>query len=135
MSTVTLTGDDYRYRFEVDAKQRFIDSLRERFNARVTYKGRVLKWDTVVEENANRLGRFLTEKHMSLSLLDPIPKLERQDDRELRTKILALTSFQAKRLGIEKSTLHYLRKSIRIERPFRMHRSTRKKLADLGARS
>jgi len=32
-----FTGDDYRYRFEPDAKQRFLDLLRERFNAGATY--------------------------------------------------------------------------------------------------
>ena len=38
-----FTGDDYRYRFEREVKQRFLDLLRERFNSRVTYKGRSLK--------------------------------------------------------------------------------------------
>jgi len=51
-----FTGDDYRYRFEPEAKQRFLDLLRERFNARVEYNGRVLKWDTVIEQKAIELG-------------------------------------------------------------------------------
>jgi len=37
-----FTGDDYRYRFDGGAKQRFINMLRERFNAGVTYKGAAL---------------------------------------------------------------------------------------------
>lgn len=41
-----FTGDDYRFRFEAEAKQRFIDVLRERFNAGLANRGRVLKWDT-----------------------------------------------------------------------------------------
>jgi CRISPR-associated protein Cas1 len=44
-----FTGDDYRYRFEPEAKQRFIDLIRERFNAGVNHDGRVLKWDTVIQ--------------------------------------------------------------------------------------
>lgn len=54
-----FTGDDYRYQFETEAKQRFIDVLRDRFNAGVTYKGRVLKWDTVIELKAIELAVFL----------------------------------------------------------------------------
>jgi hypothetical protein len=38
-----FTGDDYRYRFQLEAKQRFLDLLRERFNAGVRYGNRVLK--------------------------------------------------------------------------------------------
>ena len=41
-------GDDYRYRFDIDAKRRFIDLLHELFNSGVEYKGRNLKWDTIV---------------------------------------------------------------------------------------
>jgi len=50
-----FTGDDYRYRFEHEAKVRFIKLLREQFNSGVKYKGRVLKWDRVIAEKVNEL--------------------------------------------------------------------------------
>jgi CRISPR-associated protein Cas1 len=123
-----FTGDDYRYHFEVDAKQRFIDLIRERFNAGVTYKGRVLKWDTVIEQKTVELGRFLTGKSSTLDVMEPAPKLERQDGRELRAKILSLTASQAKQLGIGKSTLHYLRKKSRKPNSIRIYASVRSRL-------
>lgn len=43
-----FTGDDYRYRFDPEAKQRFLELLRQRFNAGIRYNGHVLKWDTVI---------------------------------------------------------------------------------------
>ena len=61
-----FTGDDYRYRFEAEAKQRLIDVLRERLNSGVRYKGRVLKWDTVVHEKTQELARFLAGKSSKL---------------------------------------------------------------------
>ena len=125
---MTLTGDDYRYRFEVDAKQRFIDSLRERFNAGVTCKGRVLKWDAVIEQKANDFGRFLLGKSARLNLAEPLLELKRQDNRALRAKILALTASQAVKLGIGRSTLHYLRENARGQESFKIHGKTREKL-------
>ena len=104
-----FTGDDYRYRFEGEAKQRFIDLIREQFNAGVTYKGRVLKWDTVIEEKTIELGRFLGGKLSAIDFEEPAPCLGREDDAELRAKILSLTSSEAKRLGIPKQSLHDLR--------------------------
>jgi hypothetical protein len=106
-----FTGDDYRYRFELDAKHRFIQVLREQFNSGVKYKHLNLKWDTVIDQKANELGRFLTGKSSTLDFVEPAPKLERQDNRELRTKILSMTQAEAKQLDIGKSTLHYLRKN------------------------
>jgi hypothetical protein len=71
----------------------------------------MLKWDTVIEHKASELGRFLTGKSPTLDFVEPVPKLERQDDREMRAKVLGLTTSQAKHIGIGKSTFHYLRQN------------------------
>jgi CRISPR-associated protein Cas1 len=104
-----FTGDDYRYRFEPEAKQRLIDLLSERFDSAVRYKGRAFKWDTVIEQKANELGRYLAMKASALDFAEPSPKFVRHDDRELRRRILSLTQSEARELGIGKSTLHNLR--------------------------
>jgi hypothetical protein len=122
-----FTGDDYRYRFEVDAKQHFIQVLRERFNSGVRYKGQILKWDTVIEHKTNELARFLVGKSTTLDLTEPAPKLERQDNREFRAKILALSVTEARRLGIGKSTFHYLRQNLKNQ-TFKCYHKTRKKI-------
>lgn len=125
-----FTGDDYRFRFEAGAKQRFIDVLRERVNAGVTYRDRVLKWDTVIEHKTNELARFLIGKPITLDFAGTAPKLVRQDSSELRTKILALTASRARRLGIEKSTLHYLRKKANLEDSFEVYARVRSRLVE-----
>ncbi|MGA2790285.1 MAG: CRISPR-associated endonuclease Cas1 [Candidatus Bathyarchaeia archaeon] len=128
LSDFYFTGDDYRYRFEAQAKQRFIDLIRDRFNAGVTCKGRLLKWDTVIEQKTSELGRFLSGKQLALDFIEPAPKLERQDDNDLRAKILDLSAAQAGQLGISKSTLHCLRKKAAANRSFAVYSSIKKKL-------
>lgn len=117
-----FTGDDYRYRFEPEAKRRFLDLLRERFNSRVSYKRHALKWDAVVEQKAVELGRYLVGRSSDIDLSRPSPSLRRIDGRELRSRILSLSELEARRLGIGKSTLHYLRTKARNERSFRTYR-------------
>jgi CRISPR-associated protein Cas1 len=126
-----FTGDDYRYRFEPDAKGRFIEVLREQFNSGVKYKGLVLKWDTVIAHKATELGRFLTEKSSMIDFMEPAPKLERQDNSELRAKIHALTYSEARKLGIGKSTFHYLRKAARNKPAFKIYCRTHERLGAL----
>ena len=123
-----FTADDYRYRFTHEAKKRFVGALRERFNAGVNYKGRVLKWDTAIEQKASELGRFLTGKSSRLDFDEPAPSLDRQDDRGLRAKILALTASEARRAGIGKSTLHYLRRNARERAIFKLYEPLKRRL-------
>ena len=126
-----FTADDYRYRFTFEAKKRFVGALRERFNVGVSYKGQVSKWDTVIERKAAELGRFLTCKLSELDFEEPAPRLVRQDDRELKAKILSSASSEAKRLGIPKQSLHDLRVKSRSGRSFKLYAETRRKLADV----
>jgi hypothetical protein len=86
-----FTGDDYRYRLEPEARKRFLDLLRERFNSGVRYKGRVLKWDTVIEQKAVEFGRFLAGRIGRLDFSEPSPTMRRTDDVDLRKRVLSLS--------------------------------------------
>ena len=86
-----FTGDDYRYRFDVGAKARFIQLLREQFNSGVRYKARFMKWDTVVQEKAVELGRYLNSRSSKLDFEEPTPALDRVDSSGVRKAILSLT--------------------------------------------
>jgi hypothetical protein len=89
---------------------------------------RLLKWDTVIEQKTNELARFLTRKTSVLDFVEPAPKLERYDDREVRAKILALTTSDANRLGIGKSTLYHLRKNAQSYRSFKTYKPVLEKI-------
>jgi hypothetical protein len=125
-----FTGDDYRYRFEVDAKRQFIEVLRERLNSGINYKGRILKWDTVIEQKTNELGQFLVEKLRTLDFVEPTPILERADNRRVRDTILGLSQSEARKRGIGKSTLHYLRKKAVRSSTFNTYSNVRGKLVE-----
>jgi hypothetical protein len=124
-----FTGDAYRYRFEAQAKRRFLDLVKERFNAGVKYGGRVMKWDTVIERKAIELGRFLLGRSPRLDFSDPSPTL-RTSERELRSKVVGLTSSEARRHGIGKSTLHYLRRRAGDQKPFTIYEPVLARLRD-----
>jgi hypothetical protein len=64
----------------------------------------------------------------ALDFAEPSPNLERSDNRELRERINSLTLDETMKLGIGKSTLHYLRRNAGEERPFRLHAKTIEKL-------
>jgi CRISPR-associated protein Cas1 len=126
-----FTGNDYRYRFEVDAKQRFINLIRERFNAGAGCGGRVLKWDTVIETNTTRLARFLCCKASSFDLSARVPELRRTDTQAVRKRILGMSAEDARSRGIAKSTLHYLRKRAASRNSFKVREPVLAKLKEI----
>jgi hypothetical protein len=123
-----FTGDDYRYRFETEAKERFLDLVRKRFNSAVGYKGRVLKWDTVIEQKTVEPGRCLAGRPGRLDFSEPSPNLHGTDDREFRKRILSLSQSEALKLGIGKSTAHHLCKNAKADNSFRTYSPVRERL-------
>jgi CRISPR-associated protein Cas1 len=91
-----FTGDDYRYHIDVEAKRRFMNLLQEQFNAGIRCNGRVLKWDTVIEQKAKHLGRFLVVQSSIPEFDEPAPRLDREDNHGMQSKILALTPSKVK---------------------------------------
>ena len=81
-----------------------------------------LKWDTLIGLKVQEFARFLVGKAYSFDLKAPSPVLERSDTCELRDRILSLSASEARKLGIGKSTLHYLRKHALSEKSFKVYR-------------
>jgi len=127
-SSFYFTSNDYRYRFNLEAKKKFIDVLQERFNSGVVFKGQRMKWDTVIQEKTGELARYLSGRSHNLDFIEPSPTLERFDNKELRERILSLSSSEAMQLGIPKQSLHDLRTKARSEKPFKLYKETRQRL-------
>jgi CRISPR-associated protein Cas1 len=123
-----FTGDDYRYRFEPEAKERFLYLLRERFNSGVTYMKHTSKWDIVIEQKVVELSRYLLGRSARLDFREPEPTLTGIDNRELRKRMLDLSEAEARRSGIKRSTYYHLRRKIRARRLLRIYNKTKMKL-------
>jgi hypothetical protein len=123
-----FTGDDYRYRFEPEAKERFLGLLRDRFNSGVRYTGRVLKWDTLIEQKTVELCRFVVGHSVKLDFSNSSPSLRGTDNLDLRRRILSLSQPEARRLRIGKSMLYYLQRNVRTGRSLKLYGKTRQRI-------
>jgi len=125
-----FTGGDYRLRIKPPLLDRYAEPLREQFNSGVRYGGKRVTWDTLILRKCQKLARYLLGKTDRFDLVNPSPVLESRDSRVMRQKILSLSGSHAKRLGLNKSTLHYLRKRARDEKPFRIYQPVMAKLEE-----
>ena len=120
--------DDYQYRIMWEGKMRLLDRIRYTFNSGVAYKGRTLKWDTVIQEKALELTRYLTDKASSIDFTEPHPEFQRTNGKEVRERILSMSNEEARRRGITKQTMFDLRRKAESEKPFKLYRKLREKL-------
>jgi CRISPR-associated protein Cas1 len=125
-----FTGGDYRLRIKPPLLDRYAELLREQFNSGVRYDGKRVTWDTLILRKCQELARYLLGKTNGFDLANPRPVLESRDSRVVRQKILSLSGSHAGRLGLNKSTLHYLRKRARDEKPFRIYQPVMAKLEE-----
>ena len=124
---------EFQFRFKPPLLERYVAVLRERFNSvghTVVYRNDRVKWDTLIGLKVQEFTRFLVGKSDRFDLSSPAPVLERLDSRELRDKILGLSASEARRRGIGKSSLHYLRKNARDRKSFRIYNRVLEKLQD-----
>lgn len=123
-----FTAEDYRLRIKPPLLDRYAGLLREQFNADVVYSGDRLQWDTVILRKAQELARFLVGKTIRFEPVTPTPVSFREDTRAVRNMIRSLTTSEAKKKGVGKSTLHYLRKNARGTKSFKVYGKVRRKL-------
>jgi len=88
-------GDDYRYHIETEAKRRFLEVLKNRFNSGVTYTGKKWKWDTIILCKVHELVRFLLGKAEFLDFTQPFASPKVDHDLHLHSRILSLSSKEA----------------------------------------
>ena len=75
-------------------------------------KGKNYSYQIILQDNLQQLSNFIMEKKKEFEFVIPKMKLNRNDNLELRERILSMTSDERKRLGINKSTLWYIKKSL-----------------------
>ncbi len=120
--------DDYVLRLRPEAVTKLVDALRIKFNSPVQYKGRFYSWDTLIRLKAQELANYILGKRAELNFDEPTLELNRIDSVAVRRMILSLKTSDARKLGLGKSTLHYLRENTRSERPFMVYGKVRRKL-------
>ena len=87
-----------------------------------------VKWDTLIGLKVQEFARCLAGKSEQFDLKSPAPVLERSDTRNLRERILSLSASEARKLGLGKITVHYLKKHAHDRKPFKIYKPVMKKL-------
>ena len=90
-----------------------IEKIRQNFNARALYNGKYYSYQNILYENVRLMANYIMGKSGKLQFNVPEFRIKREDNTDIRSKVLSLTPEDRKKLGINKSTLWYMQKHIK----------------------
>jgi len=112
--------DNYVLRLKPEAVRKLIDALRMKFNSSARYNGRFYTWDTLIRLKAQELANYIICRRTDLNFSEPEPVLHRTDSEAIRSRILSMTTTEAKVRGMRKNTLWHLQHRACRSKPFRI---------------
>ena len=108
-----IITENYHTRLGENVAKLLIEKINSNFNARYSYKnGKNYSYQIILQDNLQQLTNFIVDKKKEFDFVIPKMKLNRNDDVELRERILSMTLDERKKLGINKSTLWRIKKNL-----------------------
>ncbi len=125
-----IVTENYNIRLKESASRLLLEKIVLNFNKRAKFRGKSHTYDNVMLENIRLLAKFLENSDKVLEFEIPEIKPYRNDDIELRNRIMAITPEDRKKLKINKSTLWYRQKKIKEGKQIKLYEKIISKYGD-----
>ena len=107
-----ILTENYHIRLKPDTAKLLVEKIKSNFNSKVLYKKKHFAYQNILYDNVQQLALYIVGKKKTVEFVVPHIEINRDDNLLLREKILSLSPEERKKLGINKSTLWYLKKNI-----------------------
>ena len=108
-----IITENYHTRLGENVAKLLIEKINSNFNSKYNYKkGKNYSYQNILQDNLQQLSNFIVDKKKEFDFVIPKMRLNRNDDLGLRDKISNMSSDERKRMGINKSTLWYIKKNL-----------------------
>ncbi|MDH5431747.1 MAG: CRISPR-associated endonuclease Cas1 [Nitrosopumilus sp.] len=108
-----ITTENYHIRLKEKTAKMLIEKIRKNFNHKKKYKNnKKFSYQNILQDNLQQLANFISGKKKDFEFDIPKITIQRNDDVQIREKILNMTPQQRKLSGINKSTLWYLKSNL-----------------------
>lgn len=109
-----IITENYHIRLRENTAKMLVGKINQNFNLKVLYKDRKNhSYHNILVDNVQNLANFISEKRKQFDFNIPKINLQRNDNLQIREKILNMTSEEMKTLGINKSTLWSIKKNLK----------------------
>jgi CRISPR-associated protein Cas1 len=107
-----ILTENYHIRLKQDTAKLLIEKIKSNFNGKVPYKKKHFAYQNILYDNISQLAQYISNKKKTIEFVVPHVEIDRNDNLLLREKILSMSPEERRKLGINKSTLWYMKKNI-----------------------
>jgi len=125
-----IRTENYNIKLRPIGAKKIIKQIENQFNKTTFYLGREYRWSYIILLKTREFAQHLLGKTKNIDFIKPNVQMSRIDNFELRQKILSLTNPRAKKLGIGKSELWYLKQKVMSQRQFKIYKNIKERLID-----
>ena len=120
-----ITTENYHIRLKPDTAKKLIEKIQGNFNKRYEFRNKQHTLENIMFENIRELSKYVLGKAMEMKFNIPNINIERNDNIEMRNKIVSIDPEKRKELKINKSTLWYQQRKIKEGKTIKVYNKTR----------
>ncbi len=125
-----ITTENYHIRLKDIIASLLIEKIKDNFRIKAPYKGKNYYYENILSDNISKLSLFISEKNKNIDFEIPNISFKRNDYLSIKEKILKMTPENRKKLGINKSTLFYMKKNLKDGKNIKIYDKIIQKLFD-----
>jgi len=122
------TTENYHIRLKPDTAKLLIEKIKDNFNKLYEFKNKQHTLENILFENIREFSKYITGNSKSLEFTISDIEIKRNDNSQVRDKIMSIDPDKRKDLKINKSTLWYQQKNIKEEKSIKIYNKTMVKI-------
>jgi len=119
-----ITTENYHIRLKPNTAKLLIEKIKNNFNQRYEFRNKQHTLENIMFENIRELSKYITGNSKSLEFTIPDIEIKRNDNSQVRDKIISIDPEKRKELKINKSTLWYQQKKIKEGKSIKIYNKT-----------
>jgi len=123
-----ITTENYHIRLKPDTAKMLIEKIKNNFNQRYEFRNKQYALENIMFENIRELSRYIMGNVKQLEFRIPGIEIKRNDNSQIRDRIMSIDREKRKELKINKSTLWYQQKKIKEGKTIKIYSKTKGKI-------
>ena len=128
MKSDFIKTKNYHKRFKTKTAKLLIEKIKNNFNQCYEFRNKQYALENIMFENIRELSRYVIGNSKSLEFAIPDILIKRNDNSQIRERIMSINPEKRKELKINKSTLWYQQKKIKEGKTIKIYNKTKVKI-------
>jgi len=123
-----ITTENYHIGLKPNTAKLLIEKIKDNFNQLYEFRNKQYALENIMFENIRELSKYITGNSKSLEFTISDIEIKRNDNSQIRERIISIDPEKRKELKINKSTLWYQQKKIKKRKTIKIYNKTKVKI-------